>query len=163
MPSPALVILLRRRAALSPFVAPYDVIAALQSKWVGNPSLVAVSARLYLNKGPKPTVYPFCVLSQVAEKPTLNTGLGYWETKVLQFAIYHTDADALGTLGDTLTSSFDPLNRTKALSFANGYLKRFRRKGGLLLRMPDLGPGGQIVYQQSYAYIVEVGRTQGAS
>jgi len=148
----------RRQSEGEPEVWP-DLMSAIENYWLSIVSLTQISPKLYLNEGPPNPTYPFATYSNPGEVPKMNTGKGYWENKVINFAIYSMDDYQLITYGDWLTNAFDPLNDSKDLHFRNGYLMGFRRTGGGLLRMPNQVKG-RYVWRQSYTYLVTVGRTQ---
>ncbi|WP_422928559.1 hypothetical protein [Singulisphaera sp. PoT] len=153
------VVLRRREAEAEPELWP-DLLSAVANYWDSVAGLKEVSPELYLNEGPANPTYPFAMFSNPGEAVTGNTGPGYWERKVIVFAIYATDDNRLIDYGDWLTAAYDPLNTSKDLHFRNGYLMGFRRTGGRLERMPNLSKG-EYVWRQSYTYLATVGRSRG--
>lgn len=159
MPFPLLELLIGQQTP-PPGSTPGDVVAAVSFLWSSTPAMVAISPKLYLKTAPRNPTYPYAVLTQQGERTRGNSaGLVYTEDKVFQFSIYHTDADALTPMGVSLVSTFDPLNKSKALYFGNGYLQGFRRSGGNLIRMPGRASRATYLYQQTYMYAVTVRRT----
>jgi hypothetical protein len=128
---PQAVLLMLRRRGYTPIAVPDDVLAAIAARWEADPSLVTFSPGLVLTMGPiepEPPMATYFVVSEVEDGQ--NTGVGYWEDRVVQLNLWDDDDARIVAAEAAVQASYDPLQRTKALSFSNGYLMRFQRVGG---------------------------------
>lgn len=159
-PPPLLFLLLEQEGGGAPPVAPpEDVIAAIAAKWRDDPTLTAISPGLVLTMGPiepEPPMATYFVVADVTAGK--NTMSGYYEDKVVQINLYDDDDDRLAASEAAVEAAYDPLQRTKALAFTNGYLMRFQRVGGGFGNTRRRTRSGNYVLHRWFTYRVWAGR-----
>ncbi len=139
-----------------------DIITAIIAVWLSEPTLTAISSQLWYGEKPPTGTYPYVTLEKVgSQSPTYNTQKGYWESKVFEFSVVHTDQDLAVTYGETLIAIYDDFFQTRKFMFSNGYQIEFKRVGDDLIKISKVGTGplAQVAWKQCYQYKAKVGRT----
>jgi hypothetical protein len=157
---PPLLLVLRRRTVLA---RPPDVLAAIADFWEADAALAGFSPGLVLTMGPLEPEPPMATYFVVSENEDgKNTGVGYWEDRVIQLNLWDDDDARLALAEAAVQASYDPLQQSKALDFGNGYLMRFQRVGGGgPVVTPRKTRSGTRVIHRWFTYRVWAGRNVG--
>jgi hypothetical protein len=87
------------------------ILADIQTYWANNSTLNAAvpATSVYLLQVPTTFLdaFPYGTITPIACVPTPTTGTGYVETFSFQISLWHSDANTLDTLANTVTGQFD--------------------------------------------------------
>lgn len=137
-----------------------DLVAALIHIWSNTQALVAISPQLYFDEAPEETPPPYCVLSQVSSRDdTRNTGVGFREQLLLQFAIYTAGKAPGAAAAATMVGLLDTLQTAKP-TFHDGYLMGWFHASRRQLKMPGRSKGGLQIWQHAHIYRASIGHTR---
>ncbi len=93
-----------------------SVLSTFKTFWQGNLALNTAlpATKIFLDYVPEGTAFPYCRFTVLASVPTLVTSQPHIETFSYQLAFFHTDFDALNTLGETVIGVLDQAYITAA-------------------------------------------------
>lgn len=141
---------------------PLDLLAALCAFWGAQADLVSFAPTLYFDEAPDELAPPYAVLSLLTSVPRdRNTGRGFGEDKLIQFAVYASTQDVAVDLGIQMRNVLDTIQDAPLL-LIEGKQRAWFWAGERLMKQPGKGRGGADVWQQAHTYKLTIGKVRAA-